>query len=192
MRLLILTLTLFAITLTSCHQETPKPYGYFRIDLPGHSYQTFNKSYPYSFDFSTYAKDSVVHAKGEEFWINIYYPKLNGCIYLSYKPVHNNLRTISEDCRMFVYKHTIKAEAIVEHRFVNPDAKVYGILYDIKGDAASPLQFMLTDSVHHVIRGALYFDNIPNKDSIAPVLQYVRQDVMKMIETMHWTGNKGK
>ncbi|MBB3186899.1 gliding motility lipoprotein GldD [Microbacter margulisiae] len=177
---------LLIFTVTGCHNYTPRPYGYFRIDLPNHAYRQFDNAYPYSFDMSAYAADSVVHAKGEEYWINIYYPKLNGCIYISYKPVHNNLQAISEDCRRFVYKHVIKAEAITERRFVNPQAKVYGILYDLRGDVASPLQFMLTDSVHHVVRGALYFNDVPNQDSIAPVLAYVRKDVLKMIETFHW------
>jgi gliding motility-associated lipoprotein GldD len=179
-------LFVLSFVLMSCHNYTPRPYGYFRIDLPQHAYRAFDKGYPYSFDMSTFAADSVVRAKSEEYWINIYYPKLNGCIYLSYKPIHNNLQTIAEDCRTFVYKHTIMAESITERRFENKKAKVYGILYDIKGDAASPLQFMMTDSIHHVLRGALYFNNIPNKDSIAPVLNYVRKDVLKMIETLHW------
>ena len=73
------------------------------------------------------------------------------------------------------------AEAITEQPYGNPEHKVYGILYDIKGDAASPIQFMLTDSVHHVLRGALYFDAVPNKDSIAPVLNYVRKDIIRML-----------
>jgi len=177
---------IFSFVMMSCHNNTPRPYGYFRIDLPKHVYHVFDQEYPYSFDISDFAADSIVNMKGEKYWINIYYPKLNGCIYLSYKSIHNNLQSITEDCRKFVYKHTIMAESITEQRFENRDAKVYGILYDIKGDAASPLQFMMTDSVHHVLRGALYFNNIPNKDSIAPVLNYVRKDVMKMIETLHW------
>jgi gliding motility-associated lipoprotein GldD len=170
----------------SCHRDTPKPYGYFRIDLPENTYRAFDLSYPYSFDISSYAKDSVVHKTGETFWMNVYYPRFAGCIYLSYKPIHNNFKAIAEDCRKFVYKHTIKADAITERPFVNPDNKVYGILYEIKGDAASPMQFMLTDSVHHVLRGALYFDAVPNKDSIAPVLHYVQRDIVRMIESTRW------
>jgi gliding motility-associated lipoprotein GldD len=177
---------LFIILLAACTESTPKPYGYFRIALPQNSYREFDRNYPYSFDVSTYAKDSIVSQKGENYWVNIYYPNLKGCIYCSYKPVHNNFREIAEDCRKFVYKHTVKAEAITERPYENPSQKVYGILYEIKGDAASPIQFLLTDSVHHVLRGALYFDAVPNKDSIAPVLNFVRRDIIRLIETTHW------
>lgn len=183
--LTILFLTLALITV-SCSHPTPKPYGYFRIALPANSYRVFDKNYPYAFDISNYAVDSVVNKGKGEYWLNIEYPQLKGCIYCSYMPVNNNFRTIAEDCRKFVYKHTVKAEAITEQPYENPDRKVYGILYEIKGDAASPIQFMLTDSVHHVLRGALYFDAVPNKDSIAPVLNYVRKDIIRLIETTRW------
>ena len=178
---LIIT-TLAAATMLSCSQSTPKPYGYFRIDLPPNSYRVLDKDYPYTFDISTLAIDSAISHKNGEYWMNIEYPSLKGCIYCSYMPIRNNFRTIAEDCRKFVYKHTVKAEAISERPYLNPDKKMYGILYEIKGDAASPIQFMLTDSVHHVLRGALYFDAVPNKDSIAPVLNFVRRDIIHLIE----------
>jgi gliding motility-associated lipoprotein GldD len=188
MRFSYFTFILLALCVVgvSCSNPTPKPYGYFRIALPENSYRILDKNYPYTFDVSTFAADSAVTQGKGEYWLNIYYPQLKGCIYCSYMPIHGNFRTIAEDCRKFVYKHTIKAEAITEQPYGNPGHKVYGILYDIKGDAASPIQFMLTDSVHHVLRGALYFDAVPNKDSIAPVLNYVRKDIIRMIETTKW------
>jgi gliding motility-associated lipoprotein GldD len=186
MKIKYLIIYIVAILLISCKETTPKPYGYFRIALPQNSYRVFDNNYPYTFDVSTYSQDSVVKQQGENYWVNIYYPKLKGCIYCSYKPVHGNFREIAEDCRKFVYKHTVKAEAITERPYGNPSQKVYGILYEIKGDAASPIQFILTDSIHHVLRGALYFDAVPNKDSIAPVLNFVRRDIIHMIETTSW------
>lgn len=182
----LIILLLSASLLLSCSHPAPKPYGYFRIDLPSNSYRALDKDYPYSFDISALATDSLVSHKNGEYWMNIVYPGLKGCIYCSYMPVRNNFRTIAEDCRKFVYKHTVKAEAITERPYMNPDRKVYGILYEIKGDAASPIQFMLTDSVHHVLRGALYFDAVPNKDSIAPVLNYVHHDIIRLIESARW------
>jgi gliding motility-associated lipoprotein GldD len=183
----LIVIALLLLIATSCSHPTPKPYGYFRIDLPANSYRISEKPYPCSFDISMLATDSFVSYKGNgECWLNIVYPSLKGCIYCSYIPIHNNFRTIAEDCRKFVYKHTVKAEAITEQPYMNPGNKVYGILYEIRGDAASPIQFMLTDSVHHVLRGALYFDAVPNKDSIAPVLNYVRKDIIRMMESTKW------
>lgn len=186
MKFWYLIIAITSIFITSCSRPTPKPYGYFRIDLPDNTYREVNKNYPYVFDISSAAIDSLIRTHNGEYWMNINYPGLKGCIYCSYMPVHSNFRTIAEDCRKFVYKHTVKAEAITEQPYMNADRKVYGILYEIKGNAASPIQFMLTDSTHHVLRGALYFDAVPNKDSIAPVVNYVRKDIIRLIESTRW------
>ena len=55
-----------------------------------------------------------------------------------------------------------------------------------EGDAASNVQFFLTDSSQHFLRGALYFFNPPNPDSIAPVLQFVRGDIDHIAQTLVW------
>jgi len=172
----------------SCSRKTePKPYGYFRIDLPQNAYRPFTPAgYPYSFDISTYTVDSVITKSDEEYWININYPTLKGTIYCSYKPINSNFRKIIEDCRKFAYKHTVKADDIIERPYENPDRKVYGIMYEISGNVASPVQFFVTDSLHHLLRGALYFDATPNKDSIAPVVHFVYRDIVHLIETVQW------
>ncbi|MCK5169644.1 MAG: gliding motility lipoprotein GldD, partial [Bacteroidales bacterium] len=113
-------------------------------------------------------------------------PDLNGKIHISYKTIDNNLNQILEDTRKLVYKHTIKADAINEKMFIKPEKKVYGILYEIEGNAASPMQFFLTDSINHYLRGALYFNVEPNKDSLAPVLDFVREDIIVLIESFEW------
>lgn len=91
-----------------------------------------------------------------------------------------------EDARTMVYKHTVKADAINEKAFINKEKKVYGVLYDIKGNAASSVQFYLTDSVTHFLRGALYFNAEPNKDSLAPAIKFIHQDIERLIETFQW------
>jgi gliding motility-associated lipoprotein GldD len=100
--------------------------------------------------------------------------------------VDHNLFQYTEDSRALAYKHTIKADAINETVYTNPGHRVYGILYDIKGNAASSLQFYLTDSVRHFLRGSLYFNVEPNKDSLAPVIAYFREDIVHLIESFEW------
>jgi gliding motility-associated lipoprotein GldD len=85
-----------------------------------------------------------------------------------------------------VYKHTVKAENIAEIPYENAEQKVYGILYELTGNTASPVQFVLTDSNKNFFRGALYFENVPNKDSIAPIVQYVQKDIVRLIESFEW------
>jgi len=175
--------------LWSCGGTTiPRPYGYFRVDLPPHKYRTIDTlNLPYRFDMPTNAKlISRDEAKGEKFWIDLYYPELKASIYCSYKPVKGDLIDLLEDTRKIVYKHSVKADGIGERVFEKPDKKVYGILYDLKGNTASSVQFVLTDSTKHFFRGALYFNNVPNKDSIAPMSNYIREDIVRIMESFEW------
>jgi gliding motility-associated lipoprotein GldD len=91
-----------------------------------------------------------------------------------------------EDSRSLVYKHTIKADAIDESPVIRPEENVYGIIYDLRGNTASSLQFFLTDSIQNFIRGSLYFNTTPNSDSLAPVVGFIRKDIMHMIESFEW------
>jgi len=174
--------------LASCGETMiPKPYGYFRVDLPAHTYRTIDTlGLPYRFDLPKTAKLISRSANGEKYWIDLYYPQLNACIYCSYKPVKGNLINLLEDTRKIVYKHSIKADGIGEKVFEKPDKNVHGILYDLKGNTASSVQFILTDSTKNFFRGALYFNNVPNKDSIAPMAEFIREDVIRMMESFEW------
>jgi len=178
----------FTLSLYSCSKTSiPRPYGYFRVDLPVHTYRTIDTlNLPYRFDMPKNAKLIYRQAKDEMFWIDLYYPKLNASIYCSYKPVKGNLIDLLEDTRKIVYKHSVRADGISEKVFEHPDKKVHGILYDLKGNTASSLQFILTDSTRNFFRGALYFNNVPNKDSIAPMSNYIREDVIRIMESFEW------
>jgi len=166
---------------------TPKPRGYFRIDLPEHTYREYRSDCPFSFEFPVYTTLQPDQSRmARPCWFNIVYPEFNGKIHLSYQTVEKNLEELTEDARTLAYKHSIKADAIGEQLFTHPDKKVYGILYDIKGNAASSVQFFLTDSSRHFIRGALYFNTSPNADSLAPVIRFCREDIIHLIETFSW------
>jgi gliding motility-associated lipoprotein GldD len=181
--LIVITASLF-----SCGKNyVPRPYGYFRVDLPPHNYRYLDTlQLPYRFEISSYAKVEKREAEGEKCWIDIKYPFLNAAIYCSYKPIHGNLKELLEDTRQMAYKHSIRADAINEKLYQHPEKKVYGILYDLKGNTASSVQFFVTDSIHHFFRGSLYFDNVPNKDSIAPMSDYIRQDIIRLMESFEW------
>ncbi|MDE5612858.1 MAG: gliding motility lipoprotein GldD, partial [Odoribacter sp.] len=58
--------------------------------------------------------------------------------------------------------------------------------YFIEGNTASSTQFYVTDSVKHFLRGALYFKQHPDKDSLAPVIHYLRQDIVNLMETVRF------
>jgi len=179
---------LILLIFTGCKKKyTPKPRAYFRIDLPEKKYQTFESDCPYTFQYPVYANILNDQSKiTEKCWINIDFNKIGGRIHISYKEVNNNITQLLEDSRNLAYKHSIKADAIHEQVFIKPDKKVYGILYEIEGNAASPVQFFLTDSTNHYVRGALYFNTEPNKDSLAPVIRFIKDDIIYFIESFEW------
>ncbi len=185
---ILLSICLMTIISIGCQRNyTPKPRGYFRISLPEKEYQSFDTTFPYKFDYPTYAKianDSSNNA--EAYWVNLEFPQFNGKVHMSYKTIHNNLFELLEDSRSLAYKHTIKADAINEKLFFDETKNVFGILYNIEGDAASSVQFFATDSTQHFLRGSLYFNSIPNKDSLAPVVTFVREDIIRLMESLEW------
>ncbi len=182
--LIIVTILFF----NSCQRDyTPKPRGYFRIDFPKKEYRMTPDKIPYKFEYPTYCYlMNNRKAEQEMYWIDLVYPQFKATVFLSYKLIDKNFETYFQDSYNFVYKHTIKADAIDEISINKSEKKVYGIMYNIKGDAASNLQFYLTDSSKNFVRGALYFDVLPNKDSLAPVLQFIREDVDRLVETFEW------
>lgn len=120
--------------------------------------------------------------------LNMQFPQFNGTLHLSYETITSKkvFDELVEDARKFAFKHTVKATSIDEGIIKYPDRKVYGIYYAIDGNAASSVQFYLTDSVHSYLRGALYFNSQPRLDSIQPVLNFVKKDVDVMIKSFRW------
>lgn len=165
----------------------PRPRAYFRIDFPEKEYKPFNESCPFTFDLPSYAKASQDQDPGAQpCWLNIDFPQYKGALHLTYLPLNNNLAKCLEDSRTLAIKHQVKADAIDERLVIDDTSKVWGLVYDIEGNAASNVQFYLTDSVHHFIRGALYFTAKPNKDSLEPVVKFIRQDVFRLIDSFRW------
>lgn len=177
------------LIISACNDNpTPKPRGYFRIDMPEKEYRQLDSIFPYKFEYPLYARISNdPHAPNEPFWINIDFPRFKASVHLSYKRMNNNLEVFSEDAHTLVMKHIPKASAIREIRIDNEQNRIHGIIYDIKGiGAASPYQFYITDSTTHFLRGALYFNTLPNNDSLAPVINFIKEDIYHMLETSEW------
>ncbi len=165
---------------------TPKPKGYFRIELPSKKYHKLITNCPFIFEIPDYSQIDPSLDKSQNCWFNLDFKSLNATLYLSYKPIDNNLEKYLEDSRTLVFKHTVKAVDIEQQIISFPNKKVYGLSYFIEGNTASSYQFHLTDSINHFFRGSLYFNNIPNQDSIQPVLDFVEKDIQHLINTFEW------
>ena len=194
MKIKITCLSFLLALLTACNSDyTIKPRGYFKIDFPQKAYQKFdNPAYPYSFEYPVYAeilKDSLFFdAKAENpYWINVSFPRFNGKIYISYKDVgKNNFDSLVNDAFTMSYKqHTYKASSIEPVPFTTPN-NLSGIYFNLKGNTATANQFFITDSTTHFLRGALYFDAVPNEDSLRPVNNFLQKDLQHLINTLRW------
>lgn len=169
--------------MSSCRDDVfPKPKAYLGLEYPSADYHRFINDCPYSFALSTRATINFTNGCDAE----VSYPKLNAKIHITYRPVHNNLQTILQEADKLTTKHTVKANAIIPKFYENSTTRVYGILNDVKGESASNVQFYATDSIHHVLTAALYFDVKPNYDSLYPAVEYLKKDMMTMLETIEW------
>ena len=187
-------LIIAAITIVACNNTTyaPKPHGYPRVYYPTKAYQLFDTSAPFSFLYPTYAKVNRYNEdEVEKYWYNINYLPFNATLHISYKSFNNRNQfdSLFDDTRKLAYKHTIKADEIEEIEVHNDNNGTSGIIYDLKGNTATNLNFYISDGKKHFMRGALYFNAKTTNDSILPVFNFLRQDIIKMIESTNWKSN---
>ncbi|GGH36296.1 gliding motility protein GldD [Mangrovimonas yunxiaonensis] len=182
-----------ALMLLSCGEDPlPKPKAYLRLDYPEPKYNTSKLDLPLTFEMNELvSKKEVRLLEGEtQTWgVNLDYQKLQGTIYLTYKSIaqdKDRLITFLRDAQKFTQEHTRKADEIVEQPYINPERNVYGMLYEVGGNAASQSQFYVTDSLNHFLTGSLYFYAKPNYDSILPAAKYLENDIKRIMESVKW------
>ncbi|MBC6113090.1 gliding motility lipoprotein GldD [Pedobacter fastidiosus] len=179
------------LILSACQSNdySPKPKAYYRIEFPKKQYIEFNQPVPFNFEYPTYASIEQDKSRdAQKDWYNLHFKQFNGFLHLTYYDVSGKgeYDEMVEDARKLAFKHTIKATAIDQKVINYPDRRVYGIYYAIEGNTASSVQFFLTDSAKHYFRGALYFNERPQYDSIEPVVKFIKKDIDKMISTFKW------
>jgi gliding motility-associated lipoprotein GldD len=189
---LIFLLAAYSIFAVGCSDDfAPKPKAYARIELPAPVYQPTNGdnwNCPYSFEFSTLSYITLEpRYQDSTCWYNLYYPRYRATVHLTYSDLNNNLTRHIEESRKLAMKHIGKASQIEEILIENDPNRVYGLVYNFSGETASDMQFFLTDSTHHFLRGALYFNVSPNKDSLAPVISYIKNDIQHLVNSVSWT-----
>lgn len=169
---------------TACDTNySPKPAGYFRVDLPKHEYITDTSNCGYSFQRPTY---SHIMRTDKPCWENLVINPIHGVLHLTYQNLSGNFDTYLEDAQELVYKHTSKADGIKQSAFVDDRKKVYGMVYELLGEPASTVQFYVTDSSQHFLRGALYFNAATNRDSLEPLIAFATEDIKHLVSTIEW------
>ena len=190
--LLTLSVVLAALLMGGCGGKdyTPKPTAYLRIDLPEKHYTVFDTAaLPFAFEKGGDCEVVWKRDNRSEKWIDLYYPRLRSVVYLSYKSIHgvDDMRAQIDTSYKFLSMHFDHSSGIDERQFFNPDNHVYASTSRLRGThVASTYQFWATDSSRHFLRGSLYLDYTPNNDSLAPVIEYLQDDIDHLIETLRW------
>lgn len=190
MRKLFILIPVTILALAACSSDyVPKPKGYNRIDLPEHAYVSLPDTLPYWFEYSKHAKlYKDTSARSERYWLNIFYPGFVANIQLTYKPLYDDeerLEELLDDAYRLTANHQIKASAIEENIIGTPSGKK-ALIAELSGEVPSQFQFYITDSVKHFLRGALYFRTATKNDSLAPVIEYLKVDIIHMLNTLEW------
>ncbi len=174
---------LFILIFASCSEDVqPKPKAYLSLTYPEKVYEKLTLNRPYSF---LLLKKTILKDENNN-WLKIKYPSLKASIDITYRPIKNNLTELLTEAEKLVFKHTIKAEQIIPKDFINKEKRVFASIYEITGNAASHIQFHATDSARHFIKGSLYFYTKPNYDSVLPAVDYIKKDIIKIMETLEW------
>jgi gliding motility-associated lipoprotein GldD len=183
-------LIVICVLLASCSRDyQPKPKGYNRLYLPEAAYQSLPDTLPYQFQFSKHARllkdTSWVR---DRHWVEIFYPEIKANIHITYKRLNNSEQLLKEflnDAYVLTAKHQIKANAIDETIVKTPSGKT-AVIAEIEGEVPSQFQFTMTDSTRNFLRGALYFNTAVANDSLRPAIEYVKKDMMYLINTLQW------
>ena len=190
----IVIIAIIGLLLYGCSEEkaySPKPRMFPKVDYPEKAFIPFNQDYcQLTFDMPAYSNISQEKLFFDETpanpcWFDLEFKNFNGNLHFSYYPIDDrkSFDELVVDAFKFVEKHDIKAnyrsETAIENQY-----GVSGILFDIEGPVATPIQFFLSDSTDHFIRASLYFNNKVEPDSMAPIYNFVREDVLRIIETI--------
>ncbi len=170
----------------------PKPRGYHRIEFPTFEYARYEHPCGISFEVPVYSKIELIEGGAPEAdicWFNCAVPRFNAKLHCTLIPITDKtqLNSLVEDTHQMVFSHEMKAAGIRTQQFDFPERNVNGVLYNLQGPVASPIQFFASDNSAHFLRGSLYFDHAPNPDSIQSSLAHVEQDIVHLIETLAWT-----
>lgn len=187
-QVVVISLLLVALIFTSCKDEVlPKPKGYLKLEYPEATYKQYLSDCPFTFDVNNLVEIQKPRGLQQYCNVNLSYPELKGKIHLTYIGVDKELlKTSLRDAQNLTQEHTQKAESIKPILYENDKQKAYGVVYEIEGNAASPVQFYITDNKKHFLRGAVYFRVKPNYDSILPAAFYLKKDIEKLMESLQW------
>jgi gliding motility-associated lipoprotein GldD len=202
MKILFLLIILWNIA--ACTDERipiPKPRMYPKVDFPSRQYVHFDQNYcVFDFEYPDYMlfkqDTTLINQKAKHpCWFTLDIPSLNGSVHFTYTDIsganhREKLLDVIIDSRSLTDKHNLKAAGRRTNFIKTAQENISVITYSVEGDVASPYHFVVTDSLNHAVWGSLYFYSKPNEDSMAPVINFVKEDLNKIIHSFKWTSKE--
>jgi gliding motility-associated lipoprotein GldD len=186
---------LLAIVLYACSNDTPipKPPTYLKTELPDHTYRMVSNDCPYELKLAEiYNYKPCIFEKSNFCIQQIDLGPLNGSLFLYYIsiPSKDSLPAIINYANDKVDDHKIKADKIDFTQLIDRDKRVFGTFFELKGNVATNFQFYLTDSTNNFLRGEVLLNCRPNYDSLRPSLEYLKQDLLELVNNFKWRTNQ--
>ncbi len=178
----------------SCQEEqraTPRPHMYPKIDFPQREIKMMNlASCPFKAAIPTYTtiekkEDSFKKEAVHPCWFDMEFTSLGATVHCSYYAIEpeRNLASLIDDAYTMASKHNVKASFREEIEIKNQH-EATGLIFSIEGAVASPYQFYITDSKRHFLRGSLYFDEKVDRDSVGPIISFLKEDIDAFLSTV--------
>jgi len=162
----------------------PKPKGYNQIFFPSPQYKIkeYNKRFSFERNIISTTTENLDYG-----WLNLSYPKYKAELLLTYKKVssYEHLKNLINESYKLISKHKSKSSSITEKDIITLSGKRATII-TIEGEVPTPFQFIITDSSKNFLRAALYFEKPIANDSISPVVEYIKKDMIHILNTLSW------
>ena len=147
------------------------------------------KRQTYKFQYSDHCvltRDDSKNA--ERFWVNLTYPQFDAIVQITNKSLvdpRNQPQVLLNEAFELAMKHNVKAYGIEESLIKIPNGQVASVT-ELEGEVPTQFQFFTSDSTHHFFRGALYFNTATKNDSLAPVIEYIKTDMIHLLNSFEW------
>lgn len=172
-----------ALLLFSCSEPTlPKPKGFLALEYPNSEYKSYQSDCNVHFEINRISE--VYSTNGCDF--EIQYPSMKATLFVTHISVQNNLESLYQDVQKKLDEQSMGSTRILQSTFEDIDRNVLGSLFTIEADVASNLQFFVTDTQNNFVSGSVYLKTQPNYDSLLPTLEYLKNDIRKLIQTFEW------
>jgi gliding motility-associated lipoprotein GldD len=184
----LLWVLMLTVTLASCKKASyPKPLASPRIDYPSEQYRHYDKTgSPVRFEYPSYGELTDQHQENKN-WMNLRFERYSATLYLSFSNVPaSKIQIQIEEKEKMVNEQAPPASVVRKETFESADHQIVGYFYLTDGNAASPVQFLLSDQMGKLFQGSLLFDMATESDSMETVVEGLTRDIRHLVETFRF------